>query len=78
MVESFGERVLRKMGWQQGKGLGSQGQGLARPIALETQNSTKGVSFDILAHVNLAYRLVMTLKCLNHGGINCTTRRRSE
>ena len=45
MSGSFGEKMLKKMGWEQGRGLGVQGQGGTRPLHLETQKSTKGVRF---------------------------------
>ncbi|KAI9482695.1 MAG: G-patch domain-containing protein, partial [Benjaminiella poitrasii] len=40
---NVGYRMLQKMGWMQGKGLGSQGQGRIDPIRIEIKDDSLGV-----------------------------------
>ena len=50
-----GRGLLEKMGWKDGQGLGSDGQGIVDPITLKYKNDSKGVGFKgnpdaVLAH----------------------------
>lgn len=38
----FGQRMLEKMGWSKGKGLGINEQGITRHIHISQKNNTKG------------------------------------
>lgn len=40
----FGERMLRTMGWEAGKGLGKEGQGMKEAIQVKKKEDTVGVS----------------------------------
>ncbi len=40
----FGERMLRSMGWEAGKGLGKEGQGMKEAIQVKKKEDTVGVS----------------------------------
>ena len=51
----MGRGLLEKMGWKDGQGLGSDGQGIVDPITLKYKNDSKGVGFKgnpdaVLAH----------------------------
>ncbi|KAL5512900.1 hypothetical protein ACEPAH_3298 [Sanghuangporus vaninii] len=42
---TFGARMLSKMGWQAGKGLGTEGQGIATPIEAKLRPKGMGIAF---------------------------------
>ena len=39
----LGERLLRSMGWQDGKGLGKEGQGMKEALQVKKKEDTQGV-----------------------------------
>jgi hypothetical protein len=41
--ESFGHRMMQKMGWQEGKGLGQTGEGLVDPVQQRMRFGTAGL-----------------------------------
>jgi len=41
----FGQKILEKMGWSKGKGLGRQEQGQVEPVRLSYKNDTQGMGF---------------------------------
>lgn len=43
LPSSFAINMLRKMGWQEGTGLGSQGQGITAPLIAQHVGGTRGV-----------------------------------
>lgn len=42
---NHGERLLMKQGWERGQGLGSQGQGIVEPIALQASENRTGLGY---------------------------------
>ncbi|KAJ9069327.1 hypothetical protein DSO57_1019596 [Entomophthora muscae] len=42
---NHGERLLMKHGWERGQGLGSQGQGIVEPIALQGSDNRMGLGY---------------------------------
>lgn len=42
----FGKKLLKSMGWQEGKGLGARENGITEHIRVQTKNDTKGVGFN--------------------------------
>jgi len=42
----FGQKLLEKMGWEKGRGLGSQLQGNVDPVAVRQKEDNKGVGFE--------------------------------
>lgn len=42
-AESFGHRMMQKMGWQEGKGLGQAGEGLVDPVEQRMRFGTAGL-----------------------------------
>jgi len=40
----IGERLLRSMGWDQGQGLGKEGQGMTEALDVKKKEDTAGVS----------------------------------
>ena len=61
-TNSFGSRMLFKMGYVSGKGLGPRGQGILDPI--EADVIPKGVSLDSIKHLR-ERRLIRTVSRLN-------------
>lgn len=45
--ESFAEKLLRKQGWSEGKGLGKEGQGIVDAIKPTLKFDTSGIGHDI-------------------------------
>ena len=39
----FGKKLMEKMGWKSGDGLGSQGQGIVDPITVAANQDKKGI-----------------------------------
>lgn len=42
----FGQKMLEKMGWEKGKGLGANLEGRAEHVKVSTKSDTRGVGFD--------------------------------
>jgi hypothetical protein len=43
---SFGETILRKYGWTQGKGLGKKEDGIAAPVRASLKFNHSGIGYD--------------------------------
>jgi len=43
---SFGETILRKYGWSQGKGLGKKEDGIAAPVRSSLKFDQTGIGYD--------------------------------
>lgn len=41
-ANKFGQKMLEKMGWQQGKGLGANENGITEHIKMSYKNDSKG------------------------------------
>jgi Pin2-interacting protein X1 len=41
----FGQKLLEKMGWERGKGLGAKEQGMIDPVTLKSKDDNKGIGF---------------------------------
>ncbi|KAL1923074.1 uncharacterized protein VTP21DRAFT_9450 [Calcarisporiella thermophila] len=44
-TKGFGLKMLQKMGWREGQGLGSSGEGIARPIEVQLRPEKVGIGF---------------------------------
>lgn len=42
----FGQKLMEKMGWEKGKGLGADSQGNVDPVAVKQKNDNKGIGFQ--------------------------------
>ena len=42
----FGKRLMEKMGWQSGKGLGANENGIVENIKVKLKSDTKGVGYN--------------------------------
>lgn len=49
---SFGKKLLEKYGWEEGKGLGKDNQGVSKAINPVTQTTTKGIGSSTGGFVN--------------------------
>ncbi|KAG8235068.1 hypothetical protein J437_LFUL015310 [Ladona fulva] len=47
----FGQRMLEKMGWSEGKGLGASGQGATSHVAVKLKNDSKAIPGDKKFHI---------------------------
>lgn len=43
--KGFGQKMLEKMGWQKGKGLGADGEGIVNPVETKLRPARMGLSF---------------------------------
>ncbi|KAJ8956330.1 hypothetical protein NQ318_015068 [Aromia moschata] len=46
-VNKFGQKMLEKMGWQQGKGLGAKEDGITEHIKVSYKNDSKGMGYNV-------------------------------
>jgi len=44
--DKFGKKLMEKMGWEQGKGLGLRQDGMVDPIKLRQKDNNKGIGFE--------------------------------
>jgi len=44
--DKFGKKLMEKMGWEQGKGLGMKQDGMLDPVKLRFKDNSKGVGFE--------------------------------
>jgi len=47
VMSSFGMKMLKKMGWQEGQPLGKKGEGHVEPIALDVKVDRSGKWLDL-------------------------------
>lgn len=45
-TDKFGQKLMEKMGWEQGKGLGANQDGMVDPIKLRHKDNSKGIGFE--------------------------------
>ena len=45
MADEIGRKMLEKMGWKAGEGIGKQKQGTVKPVRLNTQKDARGVGY---------------------------------
>jgi len=67
----FGQKLMEKMGWEKGKGLGAKGDGMTQHISLKLKDNNKGIGFDghddtWLAHQN-DFQSVLAALNIEHG-----------
>ena len=43
----FGQKLLEKMGWEKGSGLGAAGQGQIDPITVKQKDDSKGIGYKV-------------------------------
>lgn len=51
--DKFGKRLMEKMGWEKGKGLGANETGITENIKVKYKSDTKGVGFDNSEYENV-------------------------
>lgn len=44
----FGKKLMEKMGWEQGKGLGAKEDGIKEHIKIKFKDDTKGLIFSLI------------------------------
>lgn len=62
----FGERLLRKQGWEKGEGLGKNKTGVAEAIQVKKKEDTAGVKMflTLICLVMQYYRRILQPQCI--------------
>lgn len=69
---SFGEKILRKYGWEDGKGLGKYTNGTIEPIVLQANSGCRGVTNSLFRWETMAVMMTSQGSGMT-GGLQCTT-----
>merc|ERR1711915_337318 len=73
----FGQKLMEKMGWNKGEGLGKEGQGITEHIKVHHKDNTKGVGYkgkddEWVKHVDAFENVLAALNSENNSADNST------